>query len=43
VPGCSSTRTAQYHLSNVFTRLGIVSRSQLDRVLPSDPGAVRLR
>jgi DNA-binding CsgD family transcriptional regulator len=27
-----SPRTAQYHLSNVFTKLGISSRSQLDRV-----------
>ena len=32
-----SPRTAQYHLSNVFTKLGISSRSQLDRVLPADP------
>ena len=30
-------RTAQYHLSGVFTKLGISSRSQLDRVLPADP------
>jgi DNA-binding CsgD family transcriptional regulator len=30
-----SPRTAQYHLSNVFTKLGITSRSQLDRVLPA--------
>jgi ATP/maltotriose-dependent transcriptional regulator MalT len=29
-----SPRTAQYHLSSVFTKLGISSRSQLDRVLP---------
>jgi len=29
---------AQYHLSNVFARLGITSRSQLDRVLPVVPG-----
>jgi hypothetical protein len=29
---------AQYHLSNVFARLGIISRSQLDRVLPAVPG-----
>jgi DNA-binding CsgD family transcriptional regulator len=31
-----SPRTAQYHLSNVFTKLGITSRSQLGRVLPVD-------
>jgi DNA-binding CsgD family transcriptional regulator len=30
-----SPRTAQYHLSHVFTKLGITSRSQLDRVLPA--------
>jgi DNA-binding CsgD family transcriptional regulator len=29
-----STRTVQYHLKKVFTKLGISSRSQLDRVLP---------
>jgi DNA-binding CsgD family transcriptional regulator len=29
-----SARTVQYHLKKVFTRLGIESRSQLDRVLP---------
>jgi DNA-binding NarL/FixJ family response regulator len=32
-----SPRTAQYHLSNVFTKLGITSRSQLDRVLAAGP------
>jgi DNA-binding CsgD family transcriptional regulator len=32
-----SPRTAAYHLSNVFTKLGISSRSQLDRVLPAVP------
>jgi Bacterial regulatory proteins, luxR family len=37
-----SPRTAKYHLSSVFTKLGIRSRSQLYRVLPTDPGAVRL-
>ena len=31
-----STRTVQYHLSKVFTKLGIGSRGQLYRVLPSD-------
>jgi DNA-binding CsgD family transcriptional regulator len=29
-----SARTVQYHLKNVFTKLGISSRGQLDRVLP---------
>lgn len=29
-----STRTVQYHLSKVFTKLGISSRSQLHRALP---------
>jgi len=29
-----STRTVQYHLSKVFTKLGISSRGQLHRVLP---------
>ena len=29
-----SVRTVQYHLRNVFTKLGINARSQLDRVLP---------
>jgi DNA-binding CsgD family transcriptional regulator/tetratricopeptide (TPR) repeat protein len=35
-----SPRTAAYHLSSVFTKLGISSRSQLYRVLPGDPAAV---
>ena len=34
-----SARTVQYHLSKVFTKLGISSRSQLDQVLPDDPAA----
>jgi DNA-binding NarL/FixJ family response regulator len=32
-----SPRTVQYHLSNVFAKLGITPRSQLDRVLPAVP------
>jgi DNA-binding CsgD family transcriptional regulator len=35
-----SARTVQYHLGKVFTKLGIGSRSQLDRALPSDPDTV---
>jgi AAA ATPase domain/Bacterial regulatory proteins, luxR family len=35
-----SPRTAKYHLSHVFAKLGISSRSQLDRVLPSCPETV---
>ena len=34
-----STRTVQYHLGKVFTKLGITSRSQLHQVLPGDPGS----
>ncbi len=33
-----SSRTVQYHLGKVFTKLGISSRGQLHRVLPSDQG-----
>ena len=33
-----STRTVQYHLGKVFTKLGISSRGKLYRVLPTLPG-----
>jgi DNA-binding NarL/FixJ family response regulator len=36
-----STRTVQYHLGKVFTKLAISSRSQLDRALPGDPATAR--
>jgi ATP/maltotriose-dependent transcriptional regulator MalT len=35
-----SPRTVQYHLSKVFTKLGISSRGQLHRALPSDPDPI---
>jgi DNA-binding CsgD family transcriptional regulator len=38
-----SPRTAQYHLSSVFTKLGISSRTQLHSVLPGDPGPITPR
>ena len=34
-----SARTVQYHLGKVFTKLGISSRGQLNRVLPGAPDA----
>jgi DNA-binding CsgD family transcriptional regulator len=36
-----SARTVQHHLSLVFAKLAISSRSQLHRVLPADPDTAR--
>jgi DNA-binding CsgD family transcriptional regulator len=36
-----SPKTVEYHLSKVFTKLGIGSRIQLARVLPGEPGTAR--
>ena len=33
-----SPRTVEYHLHKVFSKLGITSRSQLDRALPRESG-----
>ena len=34
-----SSRTVEYHLHKVFTKLGITSRKELERALPPEPSA----
>jgi DNA-binding NarL/FixJ family response regulator len=38
-----SRSTVEYHLHKVFTKLGISSRHELERVLPSEPAAAVVR